>query len=73
MKVQVTANTLLEIHYHIIMLNNIYYFVVCSPLFYIKRAIKWMDKIGLQVSLDLHTGPGSQNGYDNSGRRYVLN
>jgi len=40
-----------------------------SPLFYIKRAIQWMDKIGLQVSLDLHTGPGSQNGYDNSGRR----
>jgi len=40
-----------------------------GALFYIKRALKWMDEIGLKASLDLHTGPGSQNGYDNSGRR----
>ena len=42
---------------------------VSSPLFYLKRAIKWMDELGLQALIDLHAGPGSQNGYDNSGRR----
>jgi len=40
-----------------------------SALFYIKRALTWMERVGLKVSFDLHTGPGSQNGYDNSGRR----
>ena len=29
----------------------------------------WNCPPGLRASLDLHTGPGSQNGYDNSGRR----
>ena len=42
---------------------------VSSPLFYLKRAITWMDELGLQALIDLHAGPGSQNGYDNSGRR----
>jgi len=40
-----------------------------SPLFYLKRALQWMEELGIRASLDLHTGPGSQNGYDNSGRR----
>lgn len=40
-----------------------------SPLFYLKRGLQWMDYFGLQAVLDLHTGPGSQNGYDNSGKR----
>merc|ERR1719402_690660 len=40
-----------------------------SPLFYLKRALVWMDELGLQASIDLHAGPGSQNGFDNSGRR----
>jgi len=40
-----------------------------SPLFFLRRALTWMDKYGLKASMDLHTGPGSQNGYDNSGRR----
>ena len=40
-----------------------------SPLFYLKRALVWMDELGLQALIDLHAGPGSQNGYDNSGRR----
>ena len=40
-----------------------------SPLFYLKRALTWMDELGLQALIDLHAGPGSQNGYDNSGRR----
>jgi len=40
-----------------------------SPLFYLKRALVWMDELGLKASIDLHSGPGSQNGYDNSGKR----
>eukprot|EP00091_Calanus_sinicus_P018545 TRINITY_DN4273_c0_g1_i3.p1 TRINITY_DN4273_c0_g1~~TRINITY_DN4273_c0_g1_i3.p1 ORF type:complete len:455 (-),score=140.35 TRINITY_DN4273_c0_g1_i3:20-1384(-) len=40
-----------------------------SPLFYLKRALVWMDELGLQASMDMHSGPGSQNGYDNSGKR----
>jgi len=40
-----------------------------SPLFYLKRALMWMEKYGMAASMDLHSGPGSQNGYDNSGRR----
>jgi len=28
-----------------------------------------MEEYGLKASFDLHTGPESQNGYDNSGRR----
>ena len=33
------------------------------------RALGWMEELGLKAVLDLHAGPGSQNGYDNSGRR----
>ena len=40
-----------------------------SPLFYLKRSLMWMDELGLKALIDLHAGPGSQNGYDNSGRR----
>ncbi|XP_023326029.1 probable glucan 1,3-beta-glucosidase A isoform X1 [Eurytemora carolleeae] len=40
-----------------------------SPLFYLRRALGWMEEYGLKASFDLHTGPESQNGYDNSGRR----
>jgi len=40
-----------------------------SPLFYLKRGLQWMDELGLQALIDLHAGPGSQNGYDNSGKR----
>jgi glucan 1,3-beta-glucosidase len=41
---------------------------MASPLFYLRRALGWLDELGLKVNIDLHTGPGSQNGYDNSGR-----
>jgi len=34
-----------------------------------KVANEWMKPRGLQILLDLHTAPGSQNGFDNSGRR----
>jgi glucan 1,3-beta-glucosidase len=35
---------------------------------YIVQALKWCRKYGLRVNLDLHTIPGSQNGYNHSGR-----
>ena len=28
-----------------------------SPLFFLRRALTWMDKYGLKASMDLHTGP----------------
>ena len=34
---------------------------------YVDRAFDWAEKYGLQILLDLHTVPGSQNGYDNGG------
>lgn len=33
------------------------------------KAILWAGKAGLKVWIDLHGAPGSQNGFDNSGRR----
>jgi len=36
---------------------------------YIDAAIDWARSTGLKIILDLHGAPGSQNGFDNSGRR----
>ncbi|WWD19081.1 hypothetical protein CI109_103539 [Kwoniella shandongensis] len=36
---------------------------------YLDKAIGWAKNHGLKVLIDLHGVPGSQNGYDNSGRR----
>ncbi|PIL35559.1 hypothetical protein GSI_02287 [Ganoderma sinense ZZ0214-1] len=36
---------------------------------YLLRALSWAKEHGIHVILDLHGAPGSQNGYDNSGRR----
>ncbi|KAJ2761682.1 hypothetical protein H4S06_001079, partial [Coemansia sp. BCRC 34490] len=36
---------------------------------YVERLLGWARDVGLKVELDLHGAPGSQNGYDNSGRR----
>ena len=33
------------------------------------RLLQWCDQIGIRVLIDLHGAPGSQNGFDNSGRR----
>ena len=41
---------------------------VQSGLFYLKRMLVWMDELGLAANIDLHGAPGSQNGFDNSGR-----
>ncbi|EPQ55353.1 glycoside hydrolase [Gloeophyllum trabeum ATCC 11539] len=35
---------------------------------YILRMFEWARKYGLRIYLDLHTVPGSQNGYNHSGR-----
>mmetsp|Transcript_24181 Transcript_24181/g.48062 ORF Transcript_24181/g.48062 Transcript_24181/m.48062 type:complete len:568 (-) Transcript_24181:269-1972(-) len=35
---------------------------------YLLRAVGWCRRHGLSVWIDLHTAPGSQNGFDNSGR-----
>eukprot|EP00457_Paulinella_chromatophora_P002471 gb/GEZN01002476.1/.p1 GENE.gb/GEZN01002476.1/~~gb/GEZN01002476.1/.p1 ORF type:complete len:690 (+),score=90.84 gb/GEZN01002476.1/:27-2072(+) len=39
---------------------------------YLKRCIEWCKKHGIWVLLDLHSAPGSQNGYDNSGELEIL-
>lgn len=36
---------------------------------YFQRALGWAKKYNLNVIVDLHGAPGSQNGYDNSGQR----
>jgi glucan 1,3-beta-glucosidase len=35
---------------------------------YIDKAFKWAEETGLYVLLDMHGAPGSQNGWDHSGR-----
>ena len=34
---------------------------------YLDKAFDWAEKYDLQILIDLHTAPGSQNGYDNGG------
>ncbi|KAF5368609.1 hypothetical protein D9758_002201 [Tetrapyrgos nigripes] len=36
---------------------------------YLRKALEWGNAHGLQVIIDLHGAPESQNGYDNSGQR----
>ncbi|THH07809.1 hypothetical protein EW145_g3129 [Phellinidium pouzarii] len=40
---------------------------------YILRLFRWARKYGLRVNLDLHTAPGSQNGYNHSGKDGQIN
>lgn len=39
---------------------------------YLLRGIEWARKHGLRVNLDLHGAPGSQNGWNHSGRQGVI-
>ncbi|KAG0679951.1 exo-1,3-beta-glucanase [Pichia californica] len=39
---------------------------------YLVKAIQWCRSYGLKLWIDLHGIPGSQNGFDNSGRRDVF-
>lgn len=34
---------------------------------YVDKVFDWAEKYGVQILVDLHTVPGSQNGYDNGG------
>ncbi|BGP44003.1 hypothetical protein JCM10450v2_008219 [Rhodotorula kratochvilovae] len=40
---------------------------------YILKAIEWARKYGLRVNLDFHALPGSQNGYNHSGKQGSIN
>lgn len=40
---------------------------------YLLRGIEWARKYGLRVNLDIHGLPGSQNGWDHSGRYGQIN
>ncbi|KIY71672.1 glycoside hydrolase family 5 protein [Cylindrobasidium torrendii FP15055 ss-10] len=40
---------------------------------YILKAFEWARKYGLRINLDLHSLPGSQNGYNHSGRLGQVN
>ncbi|KAF9258346.1 glycoside hydrolase [Marasmius fiardii PR-910] len=40
---------------------------------YILRILGWARKYGIRVNLDLHTIPGSQNGYNHSGKGGQIN
>ncbi|KAJ6467760.1 glycoside hydrolase family 5 protein [Mycena sanguinolenta] len=40
---------------------------------YIIRMLGWARKYGLRVNLDIHTAPGSQNGYNHSGKLGSVN
>lgn len=42
---------------------------VDGELPYLRRAIFWCLKYGMHVVLDLHAAPGSQNPFDNSGKK----
>jgi glucan 1,3-beta-glucosidase len=39
---------------------------------YMLRAIEWARKYGLRINLDLHGAPGSQNGWNHSGRQGAI-
>ncbi|KAJ1664909.1 hypothetical protein EV178_003693 [Coemansia sp. RSA 1646] len=40
---------------------------------FFKRLVYWANKYGLRVIPDMHTAPGSQNGFDNSGSTGGIN
>ncbi|EGG08561.1 family 5 glycoside hydrolase [Melampsora larici-populina 98AG31] len=46
---------------------------VQGQLEYLHRAVGWAQGAGLKVMIDLHGAPGSQNGFDNSGKRGEIN
>lgn len=40
---------------------------------YFLKAVAWARKYGLRINLDLHALPGSQNGWNHSGRLGTIN
>jgi glucan 1,3-beta-glucosidase len=47
--------------------------VFSSFLRYFLKAIQWARKYGLRINLDFHAVPGSQNGWNHSGRLGTIN
>ncbi|KAJ5219139.1 Exo-beta-1-3-glucanase (Exg1) [Penicillium cinerascens] len=45
---------------------------VDGQLQYLDQAVDWARGAGLKVLVDLHGAPGSQNGFDNSGKRGAI-
>ncbi|KAJ1675140.1 hypothetical protein EV182_001857 [Spiromyces aspiralis] len=48
-------------------------YVAEAGLPYLAQAIRWAGKYGMKVIPEIHTAPGSQNGFDNSGRQGPIN
>ena len=48
------------------------YLIGLLPRYFLK-AINWARKYGLRINLDLHVLPGSQNGWNHSGRLGDIN
>ena len=44
-------------------------YVKSNQFDYLKKAVGWCSKHNIKVMVDLHGAPGSQNGFDNSGRK----
>jgi len=40
---------------------------------YFLKAIKWARKYGIRISMDFHAVPGSQNGWNHSGKLGTVN
>jgi glucan 1,3-beta-glucosidase len=53
--------------------SNLEPYLVGAELPYLKQAILWASKYSIDVILDLHTAPNSQNGFDNSGHQGPTN
>ena len=45
---------------------------VAGGVDHLYAALDWASQQGLKVVLDVHCGPGSQNGFDNSGKKGAL-
>lgn len=48
-------------------------YIKSNQVDYLEKAVQWSSKYGLKVVIDLHGAPGSQNGFDNSGRKGSAN
>lgn len=48
-------------------------YVRANQVDYLEKAVQWCQRLGLKVIIDLHGAPGSQNGFDNSGRKGPVN
>jgi glucan 1,3-beta-glucosidase len=44
-----------------------------GQLAYLDKAVTWARAHNIKIQLDLHGVPGSQNGYDHSGRKGAAN